>query len=183
MTEEKQEEQQPDIPQEEAEDAQVVEDYKSKYLYLLADQENFKKRWMKESEERSDRILGQWMLQILQPLDQFEMALSFTEQQSAEVQNWARGFTMILEQWKEIFRQHHIEPFDAKDGLFDPARHDAVERVETDEHVEGTILKQYARGYLWRGRVLRPARVTVAVPPAEQEENLQQKEEEHESKE
>ena len=59
-----------------------------------------------------------------------------------------------------------LEPMDSKGQMFDPQIHHAVDMVETDEAPDHTILDEYQRGYNFKGRLLRPAMVKVAVQPA-----------------
>jgi molecular chaperone GrpE len=49
--------------------------------------------------------------------------------------------------------------------MFDPNLHQAVERVESDEVEDQAILGEFQRGYKFKGRLLRPAMVKVAVRP------------------
>jgi molecular chaperone GrpE len=58
-----------------------------------------------------------------------------------------------------------LEPIEALGRKFDPHIHEAVERVETTEHEDQTVVEQWQRGYRFRGRLLRPAMVKVAVRP------------------
>ena len=108
-------------------------------------------------------------------LDNFESALGFTDQMSEETRNWATGFEMILAQLKEITTQHGFAPFHAE-GLFDPHLHEALEIEETEERPDGTILKEFQRGYKCGDRIVIPARVKVAKTPIKKEQPKEEEE-------
>ena len=112
--------------------------------------------------------------EILLPIDTLENALSFTEQMSEDTRNWAKGFEMILSQFKEILSNHNVVAFHSQGETFDPHKHEAVEIEETHEHPDGTILQEFLKGYKSGDRILRAARVKVAKAP--QEENLEEEE-------
>lgn len=142
-----------------------VEESKDKYLRLLADTENMRKRLAKEKQEMTRFSIDSVMAEILGPLDNFEKALECANQMSPEVRNWAMGFQMILAQFKEVLQNHGVTPFSSVGAPFDPFLHDAIEVEETDAQPEGTVLTEYVRGYKSKDRTIRPARVKVAKKP------------------
>ncbi len=139
-----------------------VEEYKDKYLRLLAELENMRKRLAKEKQEMTRFAVDNILAEIIDPLDNMEKALSCAETMSPEVRNWALGFQMILAQFKEVLQNHGITPFVSVGTHFDPHLHEAVEMEETDTEPEGTVLEEYVRGYKSKDRTIRPARVKVA---------------------
>ncbi len=137
-------------------------DYKDKYLRLLADVENTRKRMQKEKMEMMRFAVENVLAEILSPIDNLENALKFADQMSGEVKNWALGFQMILAQFKEILTQNGITPFASEGQMFDATKHEAVEIEETNLVADGTILKEFVKGYQCGERVIRAARVKVA---------------------
>lgn len=180
MTEDKKTEEptleEPREVQQEAERA--TEDFQDKYFRLLAEVENTRKRMQKEKHEMTRFAVENVISEILLPIDTLENALGFTEQMSEEVKTWAKGFEMILAQFKEILSQHNIVPFHSEGQMFDPHKHEAVEVEETADHPDGTILHEFLKGYKSGDRVLRAARVKVAKPPAQEERATQTEENE-----
>ncbi len=142
-----------------------LKDYKEKYLRLLADLDNTRKRMQKERQEMTRFAVDNIVVEILGPIDNLENALQFAQNMSDEVRNWAAGFTMILEQFKDILSNHGVTPFQSIGQKFDPQRHHAIETEETSDKDEGTILKEYVKGYCSGDRTVRPARVKVSVAP------------------
>lgn len=143
-------------------------DYKDKYLRLLADAENSRKRLQKERQEITRYATESLVLDFLRPLDNLENALRFAQDMSDEVRNWAFGFQMILAQFKDILAQNGITSFDSQGKPFDPHFHEAIEMVESTE-APGTVIEECIRGYqMGDDRIIRPARVKVAKEKAKE---------------
>jgi molecular chaperone GrpE len=147
-----------------------LKEYKEKYLRLLADVDNTRKRMQKEKQEMTRFAVENVILEILSPIDNLENALQFTQHMSEETRNWAQGFTMILGQFKDVLSNHAVTAFHSEGNKFDPHMHYAIETEETSEKPEGTILKEYVKGYRSGERTIRPSRVKVAAALAEKKE-------------
>lgn len=141
-------------------------DYKDKYLRMLAEAENTRKRLQKEKHETIRFAIENTLCEFLPSLDNFENALKFSNSSSEEVKNWAIGFQMILTQFRDIMHNHGIVAFHSEGNLFDPHFHEAMELIETEKHPDGTILEEYAKGYKSQHRTIRPAKVKVAKKPS-----------------
>lgn len=137
-------------------------EYKDKYLRLLAEMENTRKRMQKERQEMTQYAIENVIVEFLKPLDQLENALRHADQASNEVKNWAMGFQMILTQFKDVLAQHKVAAINSKGQPFDPYSHEAVEMVETTDYPPGTVIEEYVKGYRIGERVIRPARVKVS---------------------
>lgn len=146
-----------------------LKEHKDKYLLLLAEMENARKRMQKEKHDTTRFAIENIATEFLTPLDNFENALSFASQTSDETQKWAQGFEMILTQFKDVLVSHKIVPFQSQGLTFDPHMHEVIEIEETEKHPEGTIIKEFVRGYKCGDRVLRPARVKMAKNPAKEQ--------------
>lgn len=150
-------------------------EYKNKYLHLLADGENARKRLQKERQEMTRYALESLIVDFLHPLDNLENALKFAQDMSEEVKNWAFGFQMILAQFKDILANNGVSPINSQGTPFDPHLHEALEMIETTGYIPGTIVEESVRGYKMGDRIIRPARVKVAREPAPQEFNQNEK--------
>ena len=139
-----------------------LEDYKNKYLRLLADQENTRKRQQKEKIEQMRFANEGLIIDFLKPMDNLENALNFAKNMSDEVKNWAIGFQMILTQFKDVLNLNGVTPFESQGQQFDPYVHEAVEMVESDEYPPGSVVAEFSRGYKMGDRIIRPARVKVS---------------------
>jgi molecular chaperone GrpE len=142
-----------------------LKELKDKYLRLLAETENARKRMQKEKQEMIRFGIENVIAEILMPIDNLENALKSTETLSPELKQWAMGFQMILSQFKDALKENGATSFHSVGEAFDPHKHEAVEMVETDEHPEGTVLQEFVKGYQCGDRIIRPARVKVAKKP------------------
>ncbi len=147
-----------------------AQDYKDKYMRTLAESENLRKRLQKERQELIQFAIQNVVIDFLRPLDHMEGALSHVDNMSDDVKHWAKGFEMILTQFKDALAGHGVRPFNSKGQVFDPHFHEAIEMVITDEHAPGVIVEESLRGYKLGDRTIRPARVKVAKASSTEEE-------------
>jgi len=127
-------------------------------LRRQAEFENFRKRAQREREQYLEFAGAEVMLALLPVLDDFERALK-TECGDAE---YARGIGLIYQRLMEAVKKLGLEPLEAVGAKFDPNLHHAVDRIQSVEAEEDTIVEELQRGYNYRGRLLRPAMVRVA---------------------
>ena len=146
-------------------------EFKDKYLRVLAESENARKRLQKERQELIQYALQNVIIDFLNPIDHLENALNFTEQMSDEVKHWAFGFQMILTQFKDVLARNGVTPFTSVGKPFDPHFHEAIETIPTADHQPGIVLEETLRGYKMGDRVIRPSRVKVskALPVSKKE--------------
>jgi molecular chaperone GrpE len=129
-----------------------------------ADFENYRKRIDRERDEERRRGTERLLEDLIPVLDAFDRALRAHDNPAYE--EYRKGLELIYKQLWETAVRHGLERIAAADKPFDPRFHQAIERVETTKHAEGTIVEVLQDGYLFHGRVLRPSVVRVAVPPA-----------------
>ncbi len=144
---------------------QQIKEEQEKYLRSLADMENSRKRMQKEKHDSTRFAVENVIGEFLSPLDNLENALSFVHQASEETQTWAKGFEMILTQFKDVLSGHKVIPYTSEGVPFDPHLHEVLELEETDKHADGLILQEFVKGYKCGDRILRPARVKIAKAP------------------
>lgn len=145
-----------------------LSEYKDKYLRVLAESENARKRLQKEKQEMIQYSLQNVIVDFLDPIDHMENALKYTQQMSEEVKHWAIGFQMILTQFKDVLTNNGVVPFDSMGKPFDPHFHEAVEAIATKEAAPNTVINESVKGYKMGDRIIRPARVKVAKAPTEE---------------
>lgn len=130
-------------------------------LRTRAEYDNARRR---AERERSDflQFAGMELVRELLPvLDDFERALKV----EGATPEYAKGVELIYQRLYETLKKMGLEPLDTQGRTFDPNLHEAVQRVETSEAEDQTILSEFQRGYNFKGRLLRPAMVKVAVKP------------------
>ena len=124
-----------------------------------AEFDNFRKRAEREKSEVLEFAHSDSVRAILPILDDFERAL---KTHSAD-KVYARGMELIHQRFTDTLKKLGLETITTKGQKFDPHIHHAVDMVETGDVEEQTILDEYQPGYNFRGRLLRPAMVKVAV--------------------
>jgi molecular chaperone GrpE len=141
-----------------------LEDLRQTLLRRQADFDNYKKRIERERTEDYKRATARVIEGLIPVIDGFEHALA--AHREAEYENYRRGFELIYKQLLENVAKLGAERVEPVGKPFDPHRHQAMDRTETVEHEDGTVLQVFQPGYVFHGRVLRPAMVRVAVRPA-----------------
>ncbi len=126
-----------------------------------AEFENYRRRVEKERYDLSELAAMDTVKALLPPLDDFERALK-TESTDKE---YARGMELIYNRFHESLRKLGLEPISNEVALFNPHIHHAVDMVDTKDYPDQTVLAVYQTGYYFKGRLLRPAMVKVAVNP------------------
>jgi molecular chaperone GrpE len=138
----------------------AVKEKESKYLYLYAEFENFKKRAAKERQDLVKFGCENLAYELLEVVDNLERAISHLPANTDK--NVAGGLQMILNQFRSALQKQGVQEIGGLDAPFDPNVHEAVAH-EPSEKPEGTITAEHHRGYTLHGRLLRPARVTVSA--------------------
>jgi len=138
-----------------------LDDLRQTLLRRQADFENYRKRIEKERAEDSKRYTARVIEALIPIVDGFEHALA--AHREAEYENYRRGFELIYKQLVDNLARLGVERVDPVGKAFDPHLHQAMDRTETAEHPDGEILQVFQPGYVYHGRVLRPAMVRVAV--------------------
>jgi molecular chaperone GrpE len=140
-----------------------LEELRQTLLRRQADFENYRKRIERERSEDGRRATARVIEGLIPVLDGFEHALAAHRED--EYESYRKGFELIYKQLLDNLAKlgaHRIDPLGKP---FDPHLHQAVDRAETTEYPDGTILAVFQPGYEFHGRVLRPAMVRVAVHP------------------
>jgi molecular chaperone GrpE len=117
----------------------------------------------KERTEDSRRSTARVIEALIPVVDSFEQALALHRE--PEYANYRKGFELIHKQLIDNITKLGVERIDPVGMTFDPHLHQAMDRTETTDKDEGTILQVFQPGYVFHGRVLRPAMVRVAVHP------------------
>jgi molecular chaperone GrpE len=141
-----------------------LEELRQTLLRRQADFDNYRKRIEKERFEDSKRATARVIEGLVPVIDGFEHALA--AHREAEYENYRKGFELIYKQLLDNVTKLGAERIDPVGKPFDPHLHQAVDRAETTEHADGTIMQVFQPGYVFHGRVLRPAMVRVAVHPS-----------------
>ena len=127
---------------------------------LQADFENFRRRTRQEKEELSNLVVQDFIKELLPMLDNFDRAMAAEATDAAKFQ---QGVEMIYNQLAEILKNKGMELIDTKDAKFDPNFHQAVMRVENPDLEDEAIAMELQKGYMVKGKVIRPSMVQVVA--------------------
>jgi len=142
----------------------AVAETKDRHLRLAADFDNFKKRARQEHLETIQHASADLIARLLPALDDLHNALDHTPEGVDET--WTRGLELAVRKLEDTLSSHGLEAIEAEGRRFDPKLHEAIGHEETSEVPEDTVVVQLRPGYRVRDRVVRPALVRVARPPA-----------------
>jgi molecular chaperone GrpE len=129
------------------------------HLRALADFDNYRRRVQREAETAARTEKRQIILSLLDVLDSFDRALAHASEAAEPV---SEGYQAIYRKLLSLLEAQGVTPFQSLGESFDPASHEAVGSVLTEEYDPGTVADEVQRGYRWGDDVLRPARVRVA---------------------
>ena len=133
-----------------------------RYIRLQADFDNFRKRTAKEKTELAATIEQAFLKDLLPLLDNLSRATEAVENgENADVESLKKGIEMIKQETVAAMGKHGLEPIDTEGKIFDPNFHQAVMRVADPDKEDGAIAAELQRGYIARGRVIRPSMVQV----------------------
>lgn len=144
--------------------ASQVEEAKDRYLRLAADFDNLKKRARQEQLDTMRYAAAAVAERLLPVLDDADRALSHAPEGVDE--SWLKGVRLTFQQLEDIMASVGVERIRAMGSPFDPKLHEAVGSEETSDQPEDTVVVELRPGYRMHDRVLRPALVKVARPPA-----------------
>ena len=152
-------EKKPEKSEEEKLKEQLAES-QDKYLRLMAEYDNFRKRSAKERLEVTSTATANAVKEILSVIDNFERALE-TETQD---ESYKAGIEMIFNQFLESLKKLNVEPIDPTGETFDPNIANAVNQIEDPELGENVVAQTFQKGYKIGDKVIRYAMVVVANP-------------------
>ena len=136
-------------------------DLQERLLRARAEFENARRRSERERLDYLQFAAMDLVRDMLPILDDFERALKV----DTTDRDYAKGVELIYQRMADTLKKLGLEPIETAGQKFDPNLHQAVERVQTEQAEDQAILGEYQRGYNFRGKLLRPAMVKVAVHP------------------
>jgi molecular chaperone GrpE len=145
-------------PQEELESIrQEAAEYKDKYLRAAAEVENTRKRLERQYADQAEEEKKRLLRTFLAVADNLERALTYSGDGLCD------GVQLTYQELQRLLSREGVEPLEVIGQPFDPYYHEAVDTVVSDDDPE-TVVGERQKGYLYRGELLRPAKVEVAVP-------------------
>jgi molecular chaperone GrpE len=149
-----------------------LEAQKDKYIRLMAEFDNFKRRTAKEYERIVESANERLMLQIIEAREGFERALK-VEQQTTDFKTFLDGMKLVFAKLDDALSRNGLTVFAEVGDEFDPMIHDAMMKTPHEEIPEDHVVEIYEKGYKLRKHVIKHAKVIVSSgkPEAEQGQN------------
>jgi molecular chaperone GrpE len=142
------------------EEKRKSEEHLTRLRYLQADFENYRKRVDREMREVEDLSTSGLMKKLLPVLDDLDLAVATAETSADE--GMLEGVSMVRKNLTSVLQSEGLKSIDAVGKPFDPALHEAVERVDgTKKRKEDTVAEDMRKGYIFKNKVLRPSMVKV----------------------
>lgn len=138
-------------------------DYKAKYFYIAAEMDNYRKRMEREKENLLKYGNEKVLMDLIQVVDNFDRTLDMLKGDvDPKVKNIVTGLHMVNKQFLDTLVKQGLTTIEAVGKDFDPNFHEAL----AQEHMEGKrpneVIKEFQKGYILNGRVIRAAKVVVA---------------------
>lgn len=134
---------------------------RDKWLRAVADLENYKKRVKRDIDEAVGREVQKVLEGFFPVADNMGRALDSATDEDSQL---ATGVKMVFNEFFSALSRQGIDRVETVGHPFDPAIHDALQQIDSDEFAPGIVVQEFEKGYRRAGRLLRPARVIVAGP-------------------
>jgi len=137
---------------------------KDRYMRLMADFDNFRKRQIREREEWIKRANEGLLADFLPIVDHLDIALGKEKDATTP---FVAGIKMVYDQFVATLEKNNVIPVDAKGQPFNPEWHEALSQVPSETVPANEVIEQFRRGWSLSGRLLRPAQVIVSSGKAD----------------
>ena len=136
--------------------------HKDKYVRLLAEFDNMRKRHERERECLIKYAHEEVIVECLKLYDDLERSLlAFKSKEGTDV-NLVKGLEMVYNNMKELMGKYEVKPIESKGKPFDPNTQEVLMQQETTEFPDGVVMEELEKGYTLGGKVVRTAKVKVA---------------------
>ena len=144
-----------------------AKEHYDRLLRMAADFENYKKRAVREKEEWTKFANEDLIKGILPFIDNLERAVNHSEK-TEDFQSLVEGIKLTVQQLLKTLNKFGVSPIESLGKPFNPAVHQAMLLVESDQHEPNQVVEEFQKGYLLNDRLLRPATVSVSKPPGKE---------------
>ncbi len=144
------------------------EKLKDNYLRLLADYDNYRKRIAKEIEEVKEATKRSIIKEFLVILDNLEKAIDMAYQHKDAI---IEGIELSIKSFRDMLKKHGVEEINPKEENFNPKLHDALMTQTSDKLPKNTVIQTVEKGYIYKDKLIRPAKVIVSAGTEEKQKN------------
>ncbi len=132
---------------------------------MKAEFENYRKRMVREQTHFLETANADLITKLLPVLDDLELAVQHVAETDG-AEGLAEGLRLVQSKFLEILTREGLEEINPEGTPFDPNVAEAMMSVPSADHEDCTVLQVLKKGYKWKGKLLRPAMVTVSQCPA-----------------
>ncbi len=136
-------------------------DLEDRMLRLAAEFENYKRRAQRERETAAKYAEEDLLKELLPSLDNLERAID-QGRNTGDASALLEGVEMTQRVLMASLEKFGLKPLASKGEVFDPNYHEAMAMEPSDEAPANTIINEYQRGYFYKDRLLRAAKVVVS---------------------
>ena len=148
------------------------QDYLARLKYLQADFENLRKRCDREIQQASQYSNERLIIPLLDVVDELELAIK-TAKAANLAQTIVVGVEMTLKHLRKVLEQEGVTPIESTGKPFDPSKHNAIAAEERDDIKDCIVTEEVRKGYILKGKVIRPSMVKVAIQKKSQSQNME----------
>lgn len=136
---------------------------KDKYIRLLADFENARKRQERERVEFVKYANEKLLTDFLNVVDDLERTVVVAREKHQDYDSFLKGVEMVMKHVVDLLKKQGVEPIDPVEVPFDPYAHEILQQEPTSDYVNGMVIESLQKGYKVGDRVIRTAKVKVAI--------------------
>ncbi len=141
---------------------QQVGELKDKYIRLVAEFENYKKRSVREKLDWMKTAAQDTLNSLLPVLDDFDRAKKFAAGENEEGTGLSEGVELVYQKLYNTLKQRGLEPMESTGEVFDPELHDAITEIPApSEEMKGKVIDTVEKGYRLNDKIIRHAKVVV----------------------
>lgn len=146
-----------------------LKESEDKYLRLHAEFDNYQKRVLKEIETAKESMKRSLINEFLVVLDSMEKALAASKEHKDSI---IEGIELTMKSFKDLLKRHGVEEVNPDKEQFDPDLHDALMVQPSDDLPKDTVMQTLQKGYIYKDKLIRPAKVIVSSGAAQENKNI-----------
>ncbi len=155
----------PDLSEQLAAAKKEAADNYDRYVRLVADLDNHRRRTLREKEELRQFAASKVLEDLLPVIDNLGLGLAAAKAPNADLKTLVGGISMVAEQLKSSLANHGLKEVNPAGQPFDPNLHEAISQQSSADVAEGSVATVVRVGFTLNGRLLRPASVIVSTGP------------------
>jgi molecular chaperone GrpE len=142
---------------------QELAEQKDKYVRLLAEFDNARKRQERERMEYIKYANEGLMRSLLDIVDDLERTVMAAKEKHQDYDSFLKGVEMVMKQVADLLKKQGVEAIDPTGEPFDPYAHEIIMQEPCDDHDNGVVIESIQKGYKLGDRVIRTAKVKIAM--------------------